>query len=219
MNDIMALAAHDLRSPLYTMKGLFDVLEGKTAWQKKPYSEVLQLLQDNCSGQLDLLNSLLYSYRIEHKQYDQSRERLDLIEIIKETRPKFENSKISIELRIKESAAPTISNPNAIRQILENLLSNATKFSSPESVIEVSLSRITEYWMIEVADEGPGIPENERERLFHKFFRASSVTPKQQGAGLGLFIVSQLTENLGGKISYKDRQPQGSIFSLSIPVK
>jgi len=217
MNDIMALAAHDLRSPLHSMQGLFEVLEAKDEWKNPPYAEVLQLLQDNCSGQLALLNSLLDSYRAEHKQYEQIREPVDLIEVIEATRSKFEDSGASIKLRIEEYTAPIISDPTTLRQILDNLLSNAANFSPPNGVIEISLSKHVETWIIAVADEGPGIPQDERERLFHKFFHASSVTTTQQGAGLGLFIVSQLTQNLGGEISYRERKPCGSTFTLRLP--
>jgi signal transduction histidine kinase len=217
MNDIMALAAHDLRSPLHSMQGLFEVLEAKDEWKNPPYTEVLQLLQDNCSGQLALLNSLLDSYRAEHGQSDLRRERIDLIEIITEVQAKFTDQGATIKLQTEELTASTVSDPIALRQILENLLSNATKFSPPKTAIRISLSRHTDTWTIGVTDKGPGIPENERVRLFHKFFRTSAVKSAQQGAGLGLFIASQLTRNLGGEISYKAEKPHGSIFTLRLP--
>ena len=219
MNDIMALAAHDLRGPLHTMKGLFEVLEDKNEWKKPPYTEVVQLLQDHCSRQLTLLNNMLDSYRAEHEQSDQRCERIDLLEIMGEAQAKFTSHGATIEILTEEQTALTVSDPVAIRQILENLLSNATKFSPPEAVIRVTLSRLTGTWMIQIADEGPGIPENERDRLFHKFFRTSSVKSTQQGAGLGLFIVYQLTKNLGGKIFYEARKPNGSIFILHLPIR
>jgi len=217
MNDIMALAAHDLRSPLHTMKGLFEVLEVKNEWKESPYTEVVQLLQDNCSRQLTLLNNLLDSYRAEHEESDQRCERIDLIEIITEAQTKFSYQGASIELQTVEKKASAVSDPVALRQILGNLLSNATKFSPPDAVIRITLSRLKDTWMIGVADEGPGIPENERARLFRKFFRTSAVKSTQQGAGLGLFIVSQLTQNLGGDISYEESKPCGSIFTLRLP--
>jgi signal transduction histidine kinase len=217
MNDIMALAAHDLRSPLYAMTSLFEVLEVKDEWKKPPYTEVVQLLQDNCSRQLTLLNNLLDSYRAEHGQSDLRRERIDLIEIITEVQAKFTDQGATIKLQTEELTASTVSDPIALRQILENLLSNATKFSPPKTAIRISLSRHTDTWTIGVTDKGPGIPENERVRLFHKFFRTSAVKSAQQGAGLGLFIASQLTRNLGGEISYKAEKPHGSIFTLRLP--
>ena len=216
MNDIMALAAHDLRSPLHSMQGLFEVLEVKDEWKKPPYTEVVQLLQDNCSRQLTLLNNLLDSYRAEHGQSDLRRERIDLIEIITEVQAKFTDQGATIKLQTEELTASTVSDPIALRQILENLLSNATKFSPPKTAIRISLSRHTDTWTIGVTDKGPGIPENERVRLFHKFFRTSAVKSAQQGAGLGLFIASQLTRNLGGEISYKAEKPHGSIFTLRL---
>jgi signal transduction histidine kinase len=105
----------------------------------------------------------------------------------------------------------------ALHQILENLLSNAVRFSPPGSPISLSLSKETGSWIIDVADEGPGIPEDERSQLFHKFYRSSTNTPSQQGAGLGLFIVSQMAKHLGGSIAYRDRSPRGAVFSLRLP--
>jgi len=217
MNHIMALAAHDLRSPLLNMKNLFDALGTKSEWNKPPYAEVLQVSQDCCSGQLRLLKSLLDSYRAEQGLHEKKRIPVDLVELLEEVQSDRSSKDQPIEFLAKADAAKIVSDPAALHQILENLLSNAVKFSPEGSAILLSLSKDANAWIIEIADEGPGIPEEERSQLFHKFYRSSSNTPSQQGVGLGLFIVSQLAKHLGGSIAYRDRSPRGAVFSLRLP--
>lgn len=219
MDDIMALAAHDLRSPLLEMKGLFDVLATKDQWNQPPFTEVLHSVRESCAQQLALLKSLLDSYRAEHQNDQLNRKSLDLVQLIKQIGLKLSSERNPVEFSSQEAAAHIVTDSTHILQILENLLTNAIKFSPSGTPILLTLSRLSSSWIIEVADSGPGVPKNERDQLFRKFSRASSSATTKQGAGLGLFIASRLIQNLGGEISYRARVPGGSIFTVSLPSK
>jgi len=217
MNHVMALAAHDLRGPLYELKGLYELLVTKQAWKEPPYLDVLNLSKDSCDRQLALLNGLLESYRAEQWHPDQKLDSIDLVETLNAVVETFSTKQRTLNLSMPEAAAIVVSDRALVAQILENLISNAVKFSPPEAPIDISMEQSAKMWSVQISDQGAGIPESERERLFHKFFRASSANPQTQGAGLGLFIVAELARGLGGSVDYEPREPCGSVFSLRLP--
>ncbi|MCW5900208.1 MAG: HAMP domain-containing histidine kinase [Flavobacteriales bacterium] len=106
----------------------------------------------------------------------------------------------------------------ALRSIAENLVENAAKYAPPGTTILLEVLKGREGWRIQVADEGPGIPPKERERIFQRFYRAGNEETRQsQGTGLGLYIVDRLTKRLGGQVTVQERPGGGSIFAASFP--
>jgi signal transduction histidine kinase len=104
-----------------------------------------------------------------------------------------------------------------VEQILSNLVNNAVKFAPPGSVIEVELDQIDEYIQISVADTGPGVPPDEQEHIFDKFYSANK-DKALAGAGLGLFICRELIRLHGGQIWVEDRPNGGSRFCFTLPI-
>ncbi|MEX1132912.1 MAG: HAMP domain-containing sensor histidine kinase [Flavobacteriales bacterium] len=110
------------------------------------------------------------------------------------------------------------SDQQALHSIVENLLENAAKYAPQGSPIEVRVEAGREGWRILVSDEGPGVPVEERERIFEKFFRGGhEETRKAKGTGLGLYIVRRLTQALGGNVQLNERRPHGATFAASFP--
>jgi signal transduction histidine kinase len=108
--------------------------------------------------------------------------------------------------------------PQALRSIVDNLLENAAKYAPAGSVIEARIEGGHHGWRLHVSDEGPGIPLEERERIFERFYRVGQEeTREKQGTGLGLYIVQRLLQRCGGSIEVRPRHPQGSIFVASFP--
>jgi signal transduction histidine kinase len=103
-----------------------------------------------------------------------------------------------------------------MRNILLNLISNAIKFSTEDKPIRVKTSVDDEMLHIEVSDEGLGIPDDEKEHMFERFFRSRNVT-NIQGTGLGLNIVAKYLEVMNGKIDFKSTLNKGTTFYISIP--
>jgi signal transduction histidine kinase len=105
--------------------------------------------------------------------------------------------------------------PMRFHQIMANLLSNAAKFSPPGSVVAVRTETTAQQLRISVQDQGPGIPDNFRARIFEKFSQADAVDARQRGGtGLGLAIVKELTNRLGGEIGFDSVSGHGSCFYL-----
>jgi signal transduction histidine kinase len=108
--------------------------------------------------------------------------------------------------------------PKLMRQILVNLLSNAIKYSPEKSAIFIHIRSDADYLNISVQDEGMGIPEEEHEQLFNRFFRAKN-SVNIPGTGLGLHIVRHYTELMEGTIDFKSSLNEGSTFYLKLPVR
>lgn len=109
--------------------------------------------------------------------------------------------------------------PQALRSIIENLLENAAKYAPVGTRIEASARTEGNRWILEVADQGPGIAPNEREKVFERFYRSGSEDTRQQaGTGLGLYIVGRLVARLGGTILIREAHPHGAIFAASFPI-
>lgn len=108
--------------------------------------------------------------------------------------------------------------PQALRSIVENLLENAMKYAPPGAAIQVSIHDSGNQWQLEVADEGPGIPEIERGRVFDRFYRMGNEdTRSHPGTGLGLFVVRRLVHRHGGRVSIRDTVPHGATFAATFP--
>lgn len=107
--------------------------------------------------------------------------------------------------------------PKLLNHILLNLISNAIKYSNENQTIHIDIVGNTKSLIIHVKDMGIGIPEEDQDKLFQRFFRAENAT-NLQGTGLGLHIVKQYTELMGGSINFKSKPGQGSIFTLQLPL-
>lgn len=106
----------------------------------------------------------------------------------------------------------------ALRSIADNLIENAAKYAPEGSRIGIEVVKGPEGWRLLVSDEGPGIPLDEQQRIFEKFYRGGNEeTRKAKGTGLGLYIVQRLTQRLGGAVQVRSAVPHGAIFAASFP--
>ncbi len=225
MNEIMAIAAHDLRSPLYNVKALLDLFLTREEWKRPPYAAALTEVGRACGGMLTLVGRLLEAHAAEHgrgKNDGDRAQRIDADKVIEnavvKVRSAAETKEVCIETQFPQQGVTLETDPEVLEQALDNLLSNALKFSPRGTRVLVLLAKKEESCHIEIHDEGCGIPENERAKLFGKFQRGTNRPENgEPGTGLGLFIVRQLMENLGGSVHYEPRSPAGSIFRLQLP--
>jgi len=226
MNEIMAIAAHDLRSPLINVKGLFDLLQDDPEWQKEPYRRVLLESSHACGSMLDLIRRLLDAHAVEHESEAPYYERLRATALLGRSVEKFrmraERRGIRLRTELPCGDFEVITDALAMAHATDNLLANALRFSPEGGEVTAAISPREESFgggfRIEITDEGPGIPEKERPRLFRKFFRGSvRAADGTAGTGLGLFIVARVAANLGGSVAYEAREPRGSVFRLEFP--
>jgi signal transduction histidine kinase len=130
-------------------------------------------------------------------------------------------SACGVELALDVEAPPgtvILADPLRLHQVMENLVSNALKFSPPGGRVELSIRLTSQGQVWEVRDQGPGIPEAEQGRIFERFYRAQAAKAKP-GTGLGLAIVKHLCRLMGGEVSVVSRPGEGATFRVILPLQ
>lgn len=211
---------HELKSPIASIKLALDT------FIKRPNLKTahIQLLSKGALTETDrlntLVNNILLAARIENS-YATSKEPLNFTELINENlnqvRTKFSNFRFNFQSSVDH---PIIhADRQALNSIIVNLIENAAKYSPKGDEIDVNLHREGKDLIFEVADKGIGISDEDKGKVFEKFYRVGSEdTRKTKGTGLGLFIVKNMITAHGGTIQIIDNQPKGSIFKVKLPI-
>lgn len=223
-NKFLGMAAHDLRNPLASIRGLAEFLNDGTVGPLTPdQSELINLIHQAAQGMVTLVNDLLDVATIESGELKLDVAPHSLAEIIEKsvTLNALESNRKRTQIVFDERApAPPIAIDGAkVRQIVDNLLSNAVKYSPPGSTVHVSFSLSQDgAQTIRVRDQGPGIPENERDRLFKDFSRLSArPTGGEKSTGLGLAICRKIVEAHRGTIAAENHPSGGCEFRVTLP--
>lgn len=223
LREWMAMAAHDLRGPLAASSGLSEVLRDEPEWKREPYAGVLKEMGEMSDGMLALVERMLEAHEAEHEERHGKKGAVDVVKVTKECVERIQRAARGKGIRLEMPESDPVVIPTdggAVAQILDNLLSNAVKYSPAGSRVEVEVSRRETGCVMEVRDEGPGVPEEEREAIFGKFRRGrNQPTDGEPSTGLGLFIVRRVTESLGGRVDCQPGERRGSVFRVVLPVE
>lgn len=223
-NTLMTMVSHDLKSPLASLQGMLNLLESEsenlTPDQKKYMqymTEIIQNSNDMIKNVIDLGHVYEHNLRINQTNFDL---RFTIERIVNQFIAAGAKKNICIEFINQAKNDKVYADESMMRRILENLVSNALKFSPLNSNVKIVLSNPSSNSVcVAVYDRGPGVAENEQHRLFQKFQRLSaSPTGNETSSGLGLFIVKELVDKNNGDISYQHHPGGGSIFSVTLPV-
>ena len=219
--DFIANASHELRTPLTSIQGFADTL-ANTDVDPEQRSEYLDVIVRNARRMSSLVDDLLTLSRIENGSLALDRTNLDVLRVVEtiiaDFRPRFEEASIEVELH----ASPVTlcrSDRGALEQILSNLLSNAVRYSNPGSRVDVYLDERDGQIEIRVEDTGIGIPAEDLERIFERFYRVDAARSRALGStGLGLSIVKHLIRALDGDLHVESEPGKGSRFSFTLPI-
>ena len=220
MEEVMAIAAHDMRSPLYGLQDLLQMWATLPNLSKEQANGIYSQADRACDNLLSLVSRLLEAYTIDSEGHSP----LDVPPVdvryafqaaVERTRHLPGEGRLDIVLDLAR-AGEHWANPAVLAQVLDNLLSNAVRHSPEGGRITVMLEALPHGWRGEIRDEGDGIPESERGKLFQKFYRGSHPGKSKRGTGLGLFIVRKRMESLGGRVGYEPGTPKGSIFWMEM---
>lgn len=237
-DEFLAFVAHELRTPLTSIKGYNRLLAKKlqtpgSQFQADPqaYLKGLQHYTEVMESQSERLHQLIQDLssigRIESGKLDVDLRSINLVELVRETVATFEtelNTAQSpypyhqINLRITRPIITGQFDSNAVGRILRNLLANAVKFSPKGSEIAVRLTQINSEAVLTVQDSGIGIPFQDQEQIFERFYKASSQSGRANGLGLGLYIARNLVEAHGGQIHVRSEEGTGSTFVVTFPL-
>ena len=222
---MMLTISHDIRAPLSSIIGYIDLLMRRHPDERQQY--YLENMSGSSSHILSLVNDLLDFHRLESGRMEIQRIPFSVSTLFNDIytsfRPIAEAKSLEFVLNLKEEGTDKlyVGDPIRIRQVVGNLLSNAIKFTREgRVVIVVSVNIIagnSAQLNVTVSDSGPGIPEEEQERIFGEFTRLS-VSEKAEGFGLGLSITRKMTALMGGSLSLESIVGRGCDFIIALPV-
>jgi signal transduction histidine kinase len=220
-DEFVSSVTHELRTPLTSISGYVELLmEDESNAERRGY---LTIVDRNAERLLGLVSDLLFSARLQEGRLELAREDVDLkrlvLHAVESARPRAEQAGVELTTRIAD--VPIVSGEAVrIAQLLDNLISNAIKFTPSGGSVSVCLDLHEGLVQVEVSDTGIGIPESERERLFERFFRSQTVLERQiQGTGLGLFISKAIAEAHGGRIGVRSTEGEGTTFLVELPAR
>jgi len=222
-NRLLGMVAHDLRNPLASIRGLADFLSDGTVGElTADQLDLVKTIQETSQSMLTMVNELLDKSVIESGELKIHPELRPIAELLNKSvyLNNINAAKKGSLIELEGIDAETELNIDAdkIKQVIDNLLSNAIKFSPPQSTIRVLVERNGESVSVLVRDQGPGIPENERHKLFQDFGQTSvKPTAGEKSTGLGLAICKRIMESHGGSIAAESVPTGGSIFRITFP--
>jgi signal transduction histidine kinase len=216
--DFVSLVSHELRSPMAAVIGASRTLQGR--WREltpEQRQSFLGLIGDETSRLATLIDDVLDTSRIEAGTFSFTFSDVDLVELLRDVVASAEIAQDEVELTADVGTLPRIrGDRERLRQVIQNLIDNAVKYSSAGGRVRVSAMADDGQVLIDVQDEGPGIAPEDQQLIFEKFGRSSGGAAKP-GTGLGLFIARSIAEAHGGSLDVESVPRRGSVFRLELP--
>jgi len=218
--DFVSLVSHELRSPMAAVIGAARTLEGR--WREltpEQRDSFLALIGDETNRLAELISDVLDTSRIDAGTFTFSFGAVDVGDLIREVvaASQVGQDELRITAEVSGSLPQLRGDRKRLRQVLQNLVDNAIKYSGSGGEIRVQANAVDGSMRVDVSDDGPGVPFGDERVIFEKFGRASGSRGKP-GTGLGLFISRSIVEAHGGSLEL-DRQPaRGATFVLELPI-
>ena len=218
-SEFVHTVSHDLRSPLTSVIGYTELVE-RAGTLNDIQRDFLARIQSSVQQITGLINDLLDIGSME-AGFDTRREFIQLEGILRYTLDMLQGQIKSKHLDVKTDIGPSLpalrANPIRLRQVMDNVVGNAIKYSFPDGKIDISIHEEGEQIILKVTDAGPGIPVSDQPRIFDKFYRGSNIA-EVEGSGLGLAIVKTIVESHQGRIWVESVEGKGSSFFIVLPV-
>jgi signal transduction histidine kinase/GAF domain-containing protein len=222
-DEFLSVASHELRTPLTTIRGYAQLLT-QMLFEIGPAERAtyLKSMLSEIDRMMGLITELLDVSRIQRNRLQVHPQDLDWVEFVRRLVEEMamQHAGRSIEFHAREQNVRLPADPQRMRQVIDNLISNALKYSPDGSLVEVSLERGPDSVVTRIKDRGIGIPEDELPHLFERFHRAHNVSSRYYGGlGLGLYISKAIVAAHGGVIEVETAEGTGSTFSVVLPLK
>jgi signal transduction histidine kinase len=214
--------SHELRTPLTSMLGYLEILRGGEAGELSDEQQhFLEIVDRNCHRLHHLIDDILFLSRLDSGRFHLERASVDLGRLVADRvqsiRPAAEKKQIEVHLDMSDASLQLWADSSRLAQVIDNLLSNGVKFTPEGGDVFVTVHTLAETARLEVRDTGVGIPEDEAQRLFERFFRASTAQ-NIPGTGLGLSITREIVEAHDGTISVRSAVGAGTTITVDLPL-
>ncbi|WP_250645523.1 sensor histidine kinase [Salidesulfovibrio onnuriiensis] len=221
-SDFISMLSHEIRTPLTSIRESVDMIaDGVFGEVNEKQERFLRIAEKETERLAELLRRLMTVSRLESESLELRPESMDCSDLVLTTMERLESAAlakhIQLKARVPEDPAPCRADSEHLRQVLLNLGGNAIKFSPEHSEVTFSLDRDENGYIFSVDDQGPGVPESERELVFQKYYRAEDVRTDKDGAGLGLAISRKIVEAHKGRMWVDCGTEGGCGFRFFIP--
>ncbi len=223
--EFLSIAAHQLRTPMSGIKWVVQMtLDGDFGKIDDEARKQLQLSMENVDRMITLINGLLDVTRLETEGFAFNFQNSDLLPLftdaVKDLFQAAEKNSVTVNIETPKEPLPQLNmDTEKISLVVHNLIDNAIKYTPKDGTVSVHFSHDADTVTMTVSDTGYGIPKEEQERIFSKFFRASNIqTVQADGSGLGLFMVSQIVKRHGGTIRFESEENKGTTFFVTLPI-
>jgi signal transduction histidine kinase len=222
-NDFVSLASHQLCTPLTAINWYTEMLlDGDAGKLNKEQEKYVKQVYHSNKRMILLVNALLNVSRIDLGTFSIEPEMIDITkisdEVLIDLPPLIKNKKVNIEKKYGSNTEKFLADPNLIRIIFQNILSNSIKYTAEGGKIELAIKKSGDKLVITIHDNGCGIPREQQDKIFTKLFRADNVRRMEtDGTGMGLFIVKSIVEQAGGRIWFESDSAKGTTFYISFP--
>ncbi|HDZ6954956.1 TPA: PAS domain-containing protein [Listeria monocytogenes] len=224
-SEFVTNVSHELKTPVTALKGFAETLLDGAMYDEMLLKKFLTIIKEESDRLHRLIMDILALSRIEQNPVPENVELVEVDEVIEQSaRTIFEMAtEKNIQVIIPEKTIPSVTietDRDKLQQILINLLSNAFNYTPVDGKVEVKLIEQEAEVIIEVTDNGIGIPAKDIDRVFERFYRVDKARSRHSGGtGLGLSIVKHLVENCGGRIEVESQEEVGSTFRVTLPKK
>ena len=222
--DFIPVLVHELRAPLSVIQGASDLLLKEVgALSAEQISTLLSQIKTSSGSLLKMVGDILDVSKMDAGRFEVTRVFANINNVLQEECGYFQSLAKLKNINLvcnPESSIPNSSfDPERIKQVLNNLLSNALKFVPEKGTITVSSRKVGNFIQVEVADTGEGVSDKDKGYLFQKFSQTQSHNHvKERGTGLGLYISKGIVEAHSGKIWVEDNKPVGAKFVFTLPL-
>ncbi|MFC9467506.1 sensor histidine kinase [Streptomyces coelicoflavus] len=223
LRRFVADASHELRTPLMSVRGYADLFQYAPANAPGERERHLARLRAEAARMGVLLDDLLLLARLDADEVEAPLrwEEADLAELVRQAAEAFRAARpdrpLTVTVTSGPQAPPLRLDPQRIRQVLDNLLTNAAVHTPPGTKVSVTVSAVSGAARLSVADTGPGVPAADRDRIFDRFYRVDKARSRDRGgSGLGLSVAASLVRAHGGTLELAD-EPGATVFTVTLP--
>lgn len=223
-DESLALAAHELQSPLAAIESYLDLMASETpgeTQQARGWLEDIGRMRSTTSHLRRTITDILDMTRVEDGRVKLAARPLEVGLLIEASvaayAPHAAARGVVLKLDVSVGLAPALADPDRLRQVLDNLIGNAIKYTPSGRSITIAARQTADSAIFEVRDEGVGVPADKRHRLFGKFQRLGPAVDGTEGTGLGLYLSQRLAAAQGGRLEHEAPAAGGSVFRVTMP--